>query len=80
MSAYNGISWFPKPIDVNTAILLVSDASDIAVAGVCKNAWTVLPFTGEKSWLKQKSIQYQELYAAVLSQYQHSPNTLGIAK
>ena len=67
MQKYNGIEWFPKDIDMRTAILTFSDASNIALAGICENNWTIIPYTGEYLWLSKKSIQYRELYAAVLT-------------
>ena len=65
MNDYNGAEWFPREIDVASAILTFSDASDIALGGVCCNSWFIIPFTGEYCWLKQTSIQYRELFAAV---------------
>ena len=67
MSKYNGIEWFPCEIDVKNAVLTFSDASDIALAGLCENNWTIITFEGEYKWLKDTSIQYRELYAAVLT-------------
>ena len=67
MKQFNGVTWFPREIEMSSAILIFSDASDIALAGNCKLAWTIVPFTGEYKWLAEKSIQYRELYAAVLT-------------
>ena len=67
MRSYNGISWFAREIDVKTAIFLFSDASNVALAGICNKSWTIVPYTGEYIWLQNKSIQYRELYAAVLT-------------
>ena len=64
---YNGVSWFPKEFNAETAVLLFTDASDIAAAAVCQDAWTVQYFQGEFGWLKDKSIAYRELYAVVLA-------------
>ena len=35
MRSYNSISWFPREIDIKSAIMLFSDASNIALAGNC---------------------------------------------
>ena len=67
MERYNGVEWFPAEIDMRTAVLSFSDASNIALAGLCDNNWTIVPYVGEYFWLSKKSIQYRELYAAVLT-------------
>ena len=65
MAIYNGREWFPREIDIKTAKLTFSDASDIAIGGMYENSWYVIPFVGEYKWLAGKSIQYRELYAVV---------------
>ena len=65
MSNYNGSEWFPREINIASAKLTFSDASDIALGGLCDNSWFIIPFTGEYNWLSGKTIQYRELYAAV---------------
>ena len=67
MAKYNGIEWFPKEINVEYAILVFSDASNIALAGICGQNWTIIPYVGEYFWLARKTIQYRELYAAVMT-------------
>ena len=67
MVGYNGVEWFPREIDMRTAVLTFSDASNIALAGICCQNWTIIPYVGEYFWLAKTSIQYRELYAAVLT-------------
>ena len=62
---YNGCEWFPRQLNIVTAKLTFSDASDIAIGGLCDNSWFVIPFTDGYKWLASKSIQYRELYAVV---------------
>ena len=65
LKLYNGTEWFPRDIDISTAKLTFSDASDIALGGLCDNSWFIIPYQGEYKWLASTSIQYRELFAAV---------------
>ena len=61
-----GVSWFPRPFDVNTAVIMYCDAAKGAAAAVVGNSWTVQHFDGEFAWMQDKNIAVKELYAIVL--------------
>ena len=65
MTFYNGTEWFPRDIDISTAKLTFSDASDVGLGGLCDTSWFYIPFIGDYKWLQNTSIQYRELFAAV---------------
>ena len=54
---YNGCEWFPRQLNIVTAKLTFSDASYIAIGGLCDNSWFVIPFTNGYKWLASKSMQ-----------------------
>ena len=65
--SHNGKTWFPRGLDVETAVLIFTDASDIALAGLCGYSWTFLEFAGEKEWMRWKGIAWKELLAVVIT-------------
>ena len=67
MCNHNGVSYFPRDIDISTAKLLFTDASDFGAAGVVDSKWTIRQFVGQFGWMKRKSIAYRELFAVVLA-------------
>ena len=66
MDINNCKSWFPVSFNMETAEVLLTDASGYAAAAVWGEHWTVQWFDGEFSWIKNKSIAFKELYAIVL--------------
>ena len=64
---HNGVAWFKKQLDPSNAMLVFSDASDIAAAGVVGNKWTVLKFCGKNAWMAKKSIAWREMLAVLLT-------------
>ena len=66
MKINNCKDWFPVSFNVDTAEVLLTDASGYAAAAVWGEHWTVQWFDGEFSWIKTKCIAFKELYAIVL--------------
>ena len=67
MSNHNGKTWFPRGLDMQTATILFTDASDVALAGICMPSWTMVHFSGDNEWISYKSIAYRELLAVVVT-------------
>ena len=66
LATHKGRAWFPQPFDSTTAEIMFTDASGRAAAAVLGKNWTLIEFTGEYSWLRDKDIQFKEFYAVVL--------------
>ena len=66
METHNGVCWFPKEFNGETAEIMFSDAADGAAAAVWGESWTIQKFEGECEWIKPKPICYKEMYAVVL--------------
>ena len=67
MGCHNGIAWFNKDFEIDKAVLIFTDASDEAMAGVVIHKWTMMVFNGEHVWMRKKSIAWKELAAIVMT-------------
>ena len=67
MGCHNGIGWFEKSFDAKNAVLIFTDASDIAMGGVVGNKWTHIAFEGQYHWMLNKTIPWKELAAIVMT-------------
>ena len=67
LGCHNGVGWFDKHFDWQKAVLVYTDASDVAIAAVTGIKWTLLTFEGEYCWVSKKSIGWRELLAVVLA-------------
>ncbi len=65
MAVHNGVTMFPKELDITTAEIVFSDASDYALGFLCHESWTIVEFTDDYSWIKSQTIAYKELLAVV---------------
>lgn len=62
VSVIGDLNWTP-----NVSLDLYSDASDLAIGGLCNNSWFIVPFVGQLSNLRKKNIAWRELYGVVKS-------------
>ena len=67
MGCHNGLGWFEKNFEWNRAVMIHTDASDIALAAVMGQKWTILTFDGSYCWISKKSIGWRELLAVVVA-------------
>ena len=56
----------PTEFNMEEAELVFSDSSSTACAAVWRTHWTVVEFDNEYEWLRDKHINYKEMYAVVL--------------
>ena len=63
---HNGIAFFPKSWTVESAEIIFTDASDLAMGIMYKNSWCIVQFAGKYEYMKHKSIAWRELCAVVL--------------
>ena len=66
LQSHNGVSWFPRKLDMQTANIVFTDAADGAAGILYNNSWSILTFTGEHQWMKSMNIAWKELMAVVL--------------
>ncbi len=68
----NGVAWFKEPFDMSKALVLFTDASNLAAGIAFENSWTIVPFEGDWQWVTRKSIQYRELLAVLVAISTHA--------
>ena len=67
ISSHNGVGTFPKDWISDRVLHLYTDASDVAIAGVCQSRWFYRYYTGSYLKVKDTPIAYRELLALVIS-------------
>ncbi len=66
LASHNGVAMFPIPFDATTCHIILTDASDLAIAAVYGSHWTIQEYTGRYEWLGHTNIAIRELAAVLL--------------
>ncbi len=67
IASHNGVSMFPSHIVNNECHVVWTDASDVALGAVFGDRWTMVPFVGDKAWIKEKPIHFREMLAVCIA-------------
>ncbi len=66
IQSHNGVTYFPVEWPDDQCSVLFTDASNIAMGGLCNDSWFVYPYTGEMGHASSLPIHYRELMAVCI--------------
>ena len=67
ISTHNGVCYYNPTWPQEGVVDIFSDASGVAMGATCGNDWWQISFTGTYAYMRDRSINWREFYAALVS-------------
>ena len=67
IASHNGISYYNPTWPQEGVVHVYSDASGLAMGATCGTEWWQISFTGSYAYMRDRSINWREFYAALVS-------------
>ena len=67
IASHNGVCYYNPTWPQEGVVEIFSDASNLAMGAICGNDWWQISFTGSYAHMRERSINWREFYAALVS-------------